>query len=157
MWNDVMPSLCRTRVLPVVMATFRSIQRLIILMLSLCRSGDGRGAQCPPICLAGGCDWPPQAEAASPGGGGPGRDVQAGHTGQGGGCVISCYEHLFEYLKPTYVCIYIVKPWPQTLSPKTQIPKNPKPRGLGLTLKCCRPPPPTTTTTHHHHHPPHNF
>ena len=27
----------------------------------------------------------------------------------------------------------IVKPWPQTLSPNS--------RGLGLTLKCCRPPP----------------
>ena len=35
----------------------------------------------------------------------------------------------------------IVKPWPQTLSPKTQKPKNPKQSGLGLT-------PPTITFKH---------
>ena len=47
----------------------------------------------------------------------------------------------------------IVKPWPQTLSPKVP---NSKPRGLGLTLNCSRPPAPSTST-HHHHHPPPNF
>ena len=40
--------------------------------------------------------------------------------------------------------------WQLCLSPKTQKPKNQKQRGLGLTLKCCRPPPPTT-------HPPLTF
>ena len=37
----------------------------------------------------------------------------------------------------------IVKPWPQTLSPRTPKLKKPKLRGRGLTLNCCRPP-----TTH---------
>ena len=39
-------------------------------------------------------------------------------------------------------------PGPKPLAPNPLVAK-PKPRGLGLTLKCCRPPPPTTT-----HHPP---
>ena len=41
----------------------------------------------------------------------------------------------------------IVKPWPQTLSPKPLVSK-PKPNGLGLTLKSHGPPP---------HHPTYNF
>ena len=46
--------------------------------------------------------------------------------------------------------INIVKPWPQTLSPK-----NPKPRGLGLTLKSHRPPPPHPITFKHEGRVPH--
>ena len=46
----------------------------------------------------------------------------------------------------------IVKPWPQTLSPKTKKPK----RGLGLTLKS-HGPPPHPTPPHHHHPTTHNF
>ena len=42
----------------------------------------------------------------------------------------------------------LVKPWPKTLSPKPLVSK-PKPKGLGLTLKSCRPPPPPPT-----HYPP---
>ena len=56
------------------------------------------------------------------------------------GIEVSTKVHRFRNKKT------IVKPWPQTLSPKPLVSK-PKPKGLGLTLKSHGPPPHPTPAT----------